>query len=291
MALSFPPADARYIAFIDEAGDPGLTRVQSGNQSGSSEWLVLSAVVLRIERELAGETVKWVRDIRSSVGASQGPALHYRGLSTSRKIVVCKAIAELPIRAFVLASNKKNMEGHRNPRAEAARGASTQEFFYNYCVRLLLERVTNFVERLSIREFKSPKHLELVFSERGGIRYSQTISYLSLLMEQARSRTTYLTTREVKWTVLHPRLMSSVPHNRSAGAQLADPVASAFFQATNAYGDGTLDAQFASLLRPRVWKLNGKYENLGLSLQPTPYWRASLREDQKQIFRTYGFAL
>jgi hypothetical protein len=291
MSLAFSPADARYIAFVDEAGDPGLGRIQTGGNPGSSEWLILSAVVVRIERERGQETVQWIKDIRESIRSRQGPALHYRGLTDDRKRAVCEAIAGLPLRAFVLASNKKNMEGYGNPRAEAARGASTQEFFYNFCIRLLLERVTLFVERLSLREHREPKHVELVFSERGGLRYSQTIEYLWLLMEQARSNTTYLPTREVRWAVLHPQLMRAIPHNRSAGCQLADPVASAFFQATNAHGAGKLDPQFAVALRPRIWRVNGKYENNGLCLQPTPYSRANLTETQKHIFRSYGFRI
>ena len=36
-----------YIAFIDEAGDPGLNRVRPIDENGASEWLVLSAVVMR----------------------------------------------------------------------------------------------------------------------------------------------------------------------------------------------------------------------------------------------------
>jgi hypothetical protein len=151
---------------------------------------------MRIERE--PEAVGWVRDIRHKIQSSQSPALHYRGLSDARKKVACQAIADLPLRALVLCSHKKNMEGYRNKRVEAARGGSTQEFFYNYCVRLLLERVTHFVERLSIREHGEPKHLQIVFSERGGLRYSQTVAYLSLLQEQSRSRTTYQATREVR---------------------------------------------------------------------------------------------
>ena len=35
-----------YVAYIDEAGDPGLQRVKPLDANGSSEWLVLSAVVI-----------------------------------------------------------------------------------------------------------------------------------------------------------------------------------------------------------------------------------------------------
>jgi hypothetical protein len=182
------------------------------------------------------------------------------------------------------------MEGHTNARVAAARGASTQEYFYNYCVRLLLERVTEFVEEISLQEFGAPKHLKIIFSERGGLRYSQTIVYLDLLRQQARSGTTYLTRREIKWAIVHPNLIKSVPHQESAGAQLADAIPSAFFQATNT-GQGSWDASQAKLLKPRMWQQNDVFEDRGISLQPTPYSRARLTERQSDVFRFYGFRL
>jgi Protein of unknown function (DUF3800) len=183
------------------------------------------------------------------------------------------------------------MEGHRNDRAEAARGSSTQDVFYNFCVRLLLERVTNFVEEVSMQDFKAPKHLKIVFSERGGLRYSQTIAYLDLLRQQARSGTTYLKKREIKWAVIHPNLIKSIPHHKSAGAQLADVIPSAFFQATNTTGQGSWDASQAKLLRPCLWNQNRIFENRGVSLQPTPYRKGDLNDQQKEIFKFYGFRL
>jgi hypothetical protein len=66
-----------YIAFIDEAGDPGLTRVRPRDPNGSSEWLVLGATVIRAETE--PHVVEWVRTIRKEIRATQGPDRHFRG--------------------------------------------------------------------------------------------------------------------------------------------------------------------------------------------------------------------
>jgi hypothetical protein len=40
-----------YVAYIDEAGDPGLQRVKPSDANGSSEWLILSAVVIGAPNE------------------------------------------------------------------------------------------------------------------------------------------------------------------------------------------------------------------------------------------------
>jgi len=290
MSLSFEPADPRYIAYIDEAGDSGLAKVYpNGGPKGSSEWLILGALVLRIEKE--PELVPWVRGIREKIRAKQAPALHYRNLTPDRKAIVCNELASLPVRGFVLCSNKKNMQGHKNERVAAARGASTQEYFYNWCVRLLLERITDFIEANSLRDFGTTKHLKLVFSERGGMRYTQTVAYLDLLRQQARSKTTYLTTREIKWTIIHPKLITSIPHHMSAGVQLADIIPSAFFEATNTTGKGSWDTRFAELLKPCMGTQKGIFEDVSVSSQPRPYQKGNLNDQQKKIFRFYGFNL
>ncbi|QMU60050.1 MAG: DUF3800 domain-containing protein [Boseongicola sp.] len=85
------------------------------------------------------DVVDWVRDIRNTIDARQGAALHYRNLSPSKKDSACRALSNLPVRAFAVCSHKLNMKGHNNNRA-AKRGG--KQWFYNYCVRILMERAT-----------------------------------------------------------------------------------------------------------------------------------------------------
>jgi hypothetical protein len=286
MSLTFEPADIQYIAYIDEAGDPGLNKVRPIDPNGASEWLSIGAIVIQADRE--GELVPWVQAIRQDIRARQRPDLHFRDLNEAKKSRVCAAVADLPLRCFVLLSNKKNMRGHQNPRAANAR-PSGQQWFYNWCIRLLLERVTDFVERHSLRHHGKPKHVQLIFSERGGVRYGQTAAYHDLLKNQARSDTTYLTKRIVRWRVLHPSSSRIVRHDKNAGVQLADVVASAFFQAA----DTSLpnwNVENAKLLSPRIPIENGRWADYGVVLQPA--WRqARLTADQEQIFRFYGYPL
>lgn len=96
-----------YTAFIDEAGDPGLNTVRPIDAVGGSEWLCLGAVVLRAKHD--ADVAEWVRSIQSKAGVRRETDLHYRNLPAFRRRIVCSELAKLPIRAFVLASNKKNM--------------------------------------------------------------------------------------------------------------------------------------------------------------------------------------
>jgi hypothetical protein len=54
-----------YIAYIDEAGDAGLKKIRTRNTPGASEWLVMSAVLMRAERE--GDVSGWVNQMLASL--------------------------------------------------------------------------------------------------------------------------------------------------------------------------------------------------------------------------------
>lgn len=148
-----------YIAYMDEAGDPGLRRVRPNDENGASEWLVLSAVVIRAKREQ--DVVGWTQSIVSDLGIRQRRDLHYRDLSPTRKLVAGERIARLPIRAFAICSNKKNMQGHINNRAAKI---PSQQWFYNWCVRLLLERVTAFCAARTIEDHGKRLPIKIEFS-------------------------------------------------------------------------------------------------------------------------------
>ena len=283
MATDIP--NPYYIAFIDEAGDPGLKTVRPIDPDGASEWLCLGAVVVRASKST--EVVNWVLSILAKAGGANRSELHYRNLPDFRKRIVCSELASLPVRAFVLASNKKNMRGYRNLRAERV---GSQQWFYNYCLRLLLERVTDFCHHYAKSDRANDRRfLKIFYSERGGHSYGQTIAYHELLKNQSKAGSLVLTKRRIRWEVLDWRLAEPVSHKLSAGAQLADVVASSFYQAVDTLPPTNWNNEFAKLLKPIIAKENGVYLNYGLALQPTPPCKAKLTDQQKEIFRFYGY--
>jgi len=110
-----------YVAFIDEAGDPGLKTVRPVDAKGATEWLCLSAVLTSARHEAS--LAEWVQSALAKGGARNRSELHYRDLADHQKRIVVSELAQVPIRGFVLASNKKNMRGYRNERAEQVRSA------------------------------------------------------------------------------------------------------------------------------------------------------------------------
>ena len=282
--MTAAPNEYGYIAYIDEAGDPGLKTVRPVDENGASEWLVLSAVVVKAERE--PKIVNWVSGLIDDLGVRQRTDLHYRTLSPTRKRVAGEAIAELPLRGFVICSNKKNMRGYQNSRAAKI---SSQQWFYNWCVRLLLERITAFCAARTLQDHGLRAKVKIEFSERGGHQYSQTMAYHYYLRHQQQGGKLYLTKREPDTELLDWQLMKAYPHKTRAGLQLADFVASAFYQAIDTTGEGKWDVEPAKTLYPIMATENGSRRDFGVSLWPTKWWEADLTREQREIFRYYGY--
>lgn len=272
-----------YVLYIDEAGDDGLKRVRPLDDTGASEWLVISGVLVRQNNEVS--VVDWVRDIRADINARQGPALHFRNLSPTKKKRACELIIEKPVVCFAVCSNKKNMRGHSNERAARMGG---KQWFYNFCVRFLMERVTDLCLRDSRKKYGEHRNIKVIFSQRGGHSYGQTKAYWEHLKAQSVAKTTFLDRWVIRHEVLRFGLVDYVPHTSNAGLQLADAVASAFYQACDTL-DVKNDPEPAKLLKDKMARSGGSAADYGVVLQPTPPSKANLTPEQQKIFTFYGY--
>jgi len=287
MSVSILKPDYGYVAYIDESGDDGLRRIKPVDKNGASEWLVLSCVVVSATREK--EVLNWVKDIRIKMGPSQRRDLHFQNFNPAKKAIACSCIAELPVRCFIVAANKKNMRGYTNP--DAAKIPS-KNWFYCWLSRLLLERVTDFVATQSLQDVAASKLLKIEYSERGGLSYSQMGAYYEWLKMKSAANNLFLPMGDLRWEVMNKNLLEVYRHETRAGLQLADIVASAFFKACDYCDTGMCDPQFAQLLSPRMARIpdavTGQVAGYGVKLMPS--WRkAGLSSEQQKIFRYYGY--
>jgi len=274
-----------YVAYIDEAGDDGLTKVKPIDPDGASEWLVLSAVIVSAENE--HQVPLWHKGLRENIDLRQSKLIHFNRISGDwRKIRLCENLAELPIRCFAVVSNKQNMRGHTNPRAAKV---PARNYFYCWMCRLLLERVTRWCAHRNQASSFTNGNVKLVFSERGGMSYSQFAAYLQWLRLQSAGNALYLKNGDLDWSVVSTDLLEAHNHTTKAGLQLADIVASAFYQAVSLRADGSCRPAYAEQLRPRMAVENSSVAGFGLKMMPTQLWKARLSEDQKQIFAFYGY--
>jgi hypothetical protein len=271
-----------YVAYIDEAGDDGLKAVKPLVPNGASEWLILSAVVIAAERQ--SEVSGWIDAMTAQIKNHQASGLHFRNLNPANKAMVCKSMAGLRARYFVVASNKKNMQGYQNPYAAQI---PSENWFYCWLTRVLLERVTRFALRRSMLDHGEPRKMRIEFSARGGLKYSQMSAYYEWL--HSKGRRPFLPWGTLEWAVMHPRLLYVYPHLEREGLQLADAVASSFFKACDKHDTGSCEPRFAEMLRPRMARAeNGAISGYGVKLLPG-LKKGKLEKDQAAIFRAYGY--
>lgn len=274
----------RYVIYIDEAGEPGIKQKTPQALEDSSEWFVVSAVVVSSARDR--DTVDWVRDMREAVRAQSRAPLHYRKLSASNQERVCRMLGTKDVRIFVVASHKTNMRGHQNKRMGSSLGRGE---FYNWCLRLLLERVTHWCANRSKKEGRPIESARIVFSERGGHDYSHLRSYIDLLKMQAQSGTTYLTAREVVPEVLDANHCEVRPHSALAGLQLADIAASAFFQGIESKSPA-YRTEPAFELKKRVAKAPGQRIAAEFGLLRLPFrHQAEIPVGDRPLFEEFGY--
>ena len=270
----------RLAVFIDEAGDPG---VRSGNKSAEDrhEWMCVSAVVLPVSSE--PDTVQWVRDLRAVVKNSQGPCLHYARISRERRVELCEAFVKLPVRSFVVATHKSNMREYVNPRiGQMIEGGR----FYNWCLRLLLERVTAWAEMWHRLRKVEPQPLQVCFARRGH-NYPQFFDYIDKLRGQKAAGELFRPGPGLSEPFLIRDHWSVEKAADIAGLQLADVVASAFYQAANC-ASPVWDTAPAEALAPVMSRRRRCAANVGVTAWPLPD-QAEIPEDSRGIFRHYGY--
>ncbi|ATE65637.1 DUF3800 domain-containing protein [Rhizorhabdus dicambivorans] len=288
--MASKPPDYNYVAYIDESGDPGLTKVKPRTPGGSSEWLVISAAVIPAECEPEVQT--WVAEMMKAMNSHQLRDLHFQKLRPDKKSLLCSYLAQRRVKLFTLISNKQNMEGYHNPRAAKV---PSNNWFYCWLTRVLLERVTGFVLAASIKRYNEPRLLKLEYSERGGLSYSQMHAYYEWLKIKGAGGAVpqFLPWGDLAWPVLHQDLMYVYNHKERDGLKLPDIAASAFFKAVDVHDTGACDASFAKLLAPAIARSPDSNMACGYGVKLMPNWktldRFAVPEEQRAILRFYGY--
>lgn len=190
-----------------------------------------------------------------------------------------------PVRLFTIASHKTNMRSHYNPRL----GGGGSHSFYNWIIRLLLERVSAWCAKWSADQLLTSQWIKLVFSERGGHDYPALFDYLQKLEAQTVTNSLTLKARSIVPETIHRSLCDVRSHDALAGLQLADIAASAVCQAVNVHA-ANHDLEPAKALMARFAK-EGRSKtsaNFGLTLLPFQT-QAPIPEDCRPFFELCGY--
>src|SRR3954470_5576610 len=120
-----------FIAYVDESGDEGFSFA-----AGSSEWFVLSALLLRRETELEG--VKVLDGVKALLKKELRRPLHFRKLDHHQRVAYVTELAmqRARMRTVSVLVHKPSLKD-----VERFKG---KYLLYRYATRFLLERVSWF---------------------------------------------------------------------------------------------------------------------------------------------------
>ena len=240
-----------FRVYVDESGDEGF--VFNADGSGSSRWLVLSAVVVRTKNDLA--LVKLVGETRKLLGRQPGQHLHFSDLKHEQRVPYIRQIAASSIRSVSIAIHKPSIHDPEKFQAE-------KFLLYRYATRLLLERIS-WLCRDSRVTGEGDGTAEIIFSNRSIMSYENLRQYLKLL--QAKSDPMDV---RIDWSVVVPDTVRAVNHDQLAGLQVADAVASGFYYAVNLNRYGEAEDKYARLLLPTVYRHKEVRLGYGLKFWP-----------------------
>ena len=274
----------KYVAYIDESGDTGTSKLKTHTENGSSEWLVASCFLVRIDND--HKTLSWVKEIQSQFRNVQTPYLHFIDLLQGKKEIACRTLASKPCRLFVAMSNKKNIVGYKNNNIQDG----NKHWLYWWLMRLLLEKVTDFCEQRTPIDQRGKDKIRIVFSRRNDLRYIDFANYIAKLRRQSLAGMLVIDQGDLAWSVVDDEEILAYNHKERAGLQLADLVASAFFQSVERNRPDDCEPTCASILKPRMAKNKfGTIMGHGIKTMPE-LDKMNLSVEQKAIFEYYGYS-
>lgn len=268
---------AKYVAYIDESGDPSVKAIKPGG----SAWFILSCVLAQESNVPAlGNTHA---RILSQFRNCQTSHLHFHKLIHAKKVISCSEIAKTPCRAFVTISNKKNLLGYRNPNLPP-----NKDWLYWWMTRLLLERVTDYCFRHANKNGITEPTIRIVLSRRGGNDYDEFKKYLATLSFQSKVGGLYIDTGDLAWPVYDPNEIHIIDAKENVGLQLADTISGAFFNGLET-STSQHDTRYVNILKP-VLATSANNRQFGYGIKTMPALdKISLCPKQKSVFTTCDY--
>lgn len=245
------------MVYIDESGDEGFVFNKDG--SGSSRWLVLSAVVIRKVDDL--RMVDCLKTVRMLLGKKPKAPLHFAKLKHEQRVAYIRRVGDLPIRTVSVMVYKPLIHD------EQEKSEGIKYSLYHDATWMLLERVS-WLCRDTRREGEGDGFAEIIFSNRSNMSYEDIRGYLQLLLSRPDSSPQKIW---IDPSVIDSDRIRSVEHSKLAGLQVADAVASGihFGVKVNRYGE--TEPAYLLHLRKALYRHNGEPMGYGIKVWPGEY--------------------
>lgn len=230
----------KCTVYIDEAGDLGINR--------GTRWFVLSAIIVNNENEL--EIRQKIHSLKSNLNLHE---IHFRKLRSYEQ--KCYVVSSLSSCNFDLVN--VIVDTSKITLNKTDKNGTPSIVSYNYCCRLLLERVSWLLR-------DSSRIGDIVLSSRGTSRDNELIEYIKKLLEydfnEIANRFQHIKSKSAsEWDLL----------------QLADICATSVFHyhETNQYG--FITPCYCYRLKSHVYKRNENTDSYGMK-----YYSPEMKPDK-----------
>lgn len=246
-------SNSAFRVYIDESGDEGFIFNPDG--TGSSRWLVLSAIVINRRDDL--EIVETLKSVRKLLGKAPTGDLHFRKLKHEQRTPYIRRISDLPITVSNVAIYKPLI-------ANKAPFIDDPHKLYRYGCRLLLERAS-WICRDQGRLRGEGVGADVIFSNRSTMSYEEIRSYIAkVILERDPDRPG----SGIAPGTIDPNRITTRQHHELAGLQAADAVASSLFSALNINKYGETELAYLNAIRRVLYRGAGKVLGHGIKVWP-----------------------
>jgi len=237
-----------FIAYIDESGDDGLRKYREpGSHGGASKWLVISALVIRLQKDL--ESVSWRDSITAKMPEKRKRNLHFAELNHGQKLLTAKHLAEFPVRGISVLSHKPTIQD----------GVYTEKNqLYFYVARYLIERISWLCRDYRPKAPEGDGRVKIVFSRRGGMQYGDFRDYMMRLRGNIDEDI------RIHWPVIDIEGIAAQDHSMRAGLQLADSLASSVAYGIEPDRYGNCESRYVEILKPIIYQRRHNYLSYGM---------------------------
>ena len=256
-----------FRIYIDESGEEGFVFHPDG--TGSSRWLVISAVVTQRASDL--QLVRLMERVRATLGRPPKQALHFCKLGHAQRVVWAREIGNSSLRTVSVLIHKPSIR-------EQDRFKSQRHLLYRHASRYVLERVS-WLCRDWRDKMGGHDGAEVIFSNRSQMSYDDLRAYLRKLRDESGDPGT-----TIDWSVLDPEGIRAVEHSQLAGLQVADAVASGLFAALNPNPYGDTEDKYARLLLPVAYRHAGTLLGYGMEFWPGNFDTLKKKNPQIEVF-------
>lgn len=260
-----------FRVYVDESGEEGF--VFNADGTGSSRWLVLSAVVVRTMKD--SEIPRLMEKVRQTLGRAPKQPLHFCRLNHQQRLPWLREIAAAPLKTVSVLTCKPAID-------EPEKFQTQKHLLYRYACRFLLERVS-WLCRDNRRKDEGDGQAEIIFSNRSQMSYDELRNYLRHLKHKSDEMDV-----RIDWSVINPKLVSAVAHEQLAGLQVADAVASGLFAAVNLNKYGDVEDKYAKILWPTFYRHKATFLGYGLKFWPDDFAKLKEANPHLAVFASGG---